>query len=85
MNLLKQPAFSGILLGKGGYLYWLPYIKIATMKEAILSVFATCSSVATISLNLKYTKNLGGSEKEMTSVIFGTLLEPIRKIICRLL
>lgn len=55
------------------------------MKEAILSVFATCSSVATISLNLKYTKNLGGSEKEMTSVIFGTLLEPIRKIICRLL
>ena len=34
-----------------------------TMKEAILFVFATCSSVATIPLNLKCTKNLGVSEK----------------------
>ena len=34
----------------------------STMKEAMLFVFATCSSVATIPLNLKCTKKLGVSE-----------------------
>lgn len=51
------------IVGLYGMDVLLPYIKIATMKEAILSVFATCSSVATISLNLKYTKNLGAVKR----------------------
>lgn len=47
----------------------------ATMKEAILFVFATCSSVATIPLNLKCTKNLGVSEKVADFVIpFGAVM-----------
>lgn len=35
----------------------------SVMKEAMLFVFATCSSVATIPLNLKCTKELGVSDK----------------------
>lgn len=47
----------------------------ATMKEAILFVFATCSSVATIPLNLKCTKNLGVSEKIADFVVpFGAVI-----------
>lgn len=46
-----------------------------TMKEAILFVFATCSSVATIPLNLKCTKKLGVSEKIADFVIpFGAVM-----------
>ncbi len=47
----------------------------ATMKEAMLFVFATCSSVATIPLNLKCTKNLGVSDKIADFVIpFGAVM-----------
>lgn len=47
----------------------------STMKEAILFVFATCSSVATIPLNLKCTKNLGVSEKIADFVVpFGAVI-----------
>ena len=45
------------------------------MKESILFVFATCSSVATIPLNLKCTKKLGVSEKIADFVIpFGAVM-----------
>ncbi len=47
----------------------------STMKEAILFVFATCSSVATIPLNLKCTKELGVSDKIADFVIpFGAVM-----------
>ena len=46
-----------------------------TMKEAMLFLFATCSSVATIPLNLKCTKKLGVSEKVADFVIpFGAVM-----------
>lgn len=46
-----------------------------TMKEAMLFVFATCSSVATIPLNLKCTKKLGVSEKIADFVVpFGAVM-----------
>ena len=45
------------------------------MKEAMLFVFATCSSVATIPLNLKCTKKLGVSDKIADFVIpFGAVM-----------
>ena len=45
------------------------------MKEAMLFVFATCSSVATIPLNLKCTKSLGVSDKIADFVIpFGAVI-----------
>ena len=45
------------------------------MKEAMLFVFATCSSVATIPLNLKCTKELGVSDKIADFVIpFGAVM-----------
>lgn len=47
----------------------------STMKEAMLFIFATCSSVATIPLNLKCTKKLGVSEKIADFVIpFGAVM-----------
>ena len=47
----------------------------STMKEAMLFVFATCSSVATIPLNLKCTKKLGVSDKIADFVIpFGAVM-----------
>ena len=47
----------------------------STMKEAILFVFATCSSVATIPLNLKCTKALGVDDKIADFVIpFGAVM-----------
>ena len=47
----------------------------ATMKEAMLFVFATCSSVATIPINLKCTKKLGVSDKIADFVIpFGAVM-----------
>lgn len=52
-----------------------PIIFFATMKEAILFVFAICSRVATIPLNLKCTKNLGVSDKIADFVIpFGAVM-----------
>jgi Na+/H+-dicarboxylate symporter len=46
-----------------------------TMKEAMLFIFATCSSVATIPLNLKCTKKLGVSDKIADFVIpFGAVM-----------
>ena len=54
---------GGLMVGLYGGISPIKFFK--TMKEAILFVFATCSSVAiaTIPLNLKCTKNLGVSEK----------------------
>ena len=47
----------------------------STMKEAMLFIFATCSSVATIPLNLKCTKKLGVSDKIADFVIpFGAVM-----------
>ncbi|MCR5732534.1 MAG: dicarboxylate/amino acid:cation symporter [Sphaerochaetaceae bacterium] len=47
----------------------------STMKEAMLFVFATCSSVATIPLNLKCTKRLGVSDRVADFVIpFGAVM-----------
>lgn len=47
----------------------------ATMKEAMLFVFATCSSVATIPINLKCTKRLGVSDRVADFVIpFGAVM-----------
>jgi Na+/H+-dicarboxylate symporter len=45
------------------------------MKEAMLFVFATCSSVATIPINLKCVKKLGVSERVANFVIpFGAVI-----------
>ncbi|MBR1939046.1 MAG: dicarboxylate/amino acid:cation symporter [Spirochaetales bacterium] len=47
----------------------------STMKESMLFVFATCSSVATIPLNLKCTKRLGVSDRVADFVIpFGAVM-----------
>ena len=46
-----------------------PLTFLCTMKEAMAFVFATCSSVATIPLNLKCTKNLGVDEDTANFVI----------------
>lgn len=47
----------------------------STMKEAMLFIFATCSSVATIPLNLKCTKRLGVSDKIADFVVpFGAVM-----------
>lgn len=48
---------GGLMVGLYGGIS--PMKFFSTMKEAILFVFATCSSVATIPLNLKCTKALG--------------------------
>lgn len=64
---------GGLMVGLYGGVS--PIRFFATMKEAILFVFATCSSVATIPLNLKCTKNLGVSEKVADFVIpFGAVM-----------
>lgn len=64
---------GGLMVGAYGRIN--PIKFFATMKEAILFVFATCSSVATIPLNLKCTKNLGVSEKVADFVIpFGAVM-----------
>ena len=66
-----------------GLLYYLHYftaesvrsVFFSVMKEAMLFVFATCSSVATIPLNLKCTKELGVSDKIADFVIpFGAVM-----------
>lgn len=64
---------GGLMVGLYGGINPLRFF--GTMKEAILFVFATCSSVATIPLNLKCTKNLGVSEKVADFVIpFGAVM-----------
>ena len=64
---------GGVMVGLYGGIS--PIKFFATMKEAILFVFATCSSVATIPLNLKCTKNLGVSDKIADFVIpFGAVM-----------
>lgn len=64
---------GGLMVGLYGGIS--PFKFFATMKEAMLFVFATCSSVATIPLNLKCTKNLGVSDKVADFVIpFGAVM-----------
>lgn len=64
---------GGLMVGLYGGISPLKFF--ATMKEAMLFVFATCSSVATIPLNLKCTKNLGVSDKIADFVIpFGAVM-----------
>lgn len=64
---------GGIMVGMYGRISPLKFF--VTMKEAILFVFATCSSVATIPLNLKCTKNLGVSDKIADFVVpFGAVM-----------
>jgi Na+/H+-dicarboxylate symporter len=64
---------GGLMVGAYGKLSPLKFF--STMKEAILFVFATCSSVATIPLNLKCTKQLGVSDRVADFVIpFGAVI-----------
>lgn len=64
---------GGVMVGLYGGIN--PVRFFSVMKEAILFVFATCSSVATIPLNLKCTKELGVSEKVADFVIpFGAVM-----------
>lgn len=64
---------GGLMVGVYGGISPLKFF--ATMKEAMLFVFATCSSVATIPLNLKCTKNLGVSDKIADFVVpFGAVM-----------
>ena len=64
---------GGLMVGLYGGISPLRFF--STMKEAMLFVFATCSSVATIPLNLKCTKKLGVSERVADFVIpFGAVM-----------
>lgn len=64
---------AGLMVGVLGHMNPIKFLK--GMKEAALFVFATCSSVATIPLNLKCTKNLGVSERIANFVIpFGAVM-----------
>lgn len=64
---------GGLMVGLYGGIN--PVKFFSTMKEAILFVFATCSSVATIPLNLKCTKALGVDDKIADFVIpFGAVM-----------
>ena len=64
---------GGLMVGLYGGIS--PMKFFSTMKEAILFVFATCSSVATIPLNLKCTKALGVDDKIADFVIpFGAVM-----------
>ena len=64
---------GGLMVGLYGGIS--PVKFFGTMKEAILFVFATCSSVATIPLNLKCTKALGVDDKIADFVIpFGAVM-----------
>lgn len=64
---------GGLMVGLIGGISPLKFF--ATMKEAMLFIFATCSSVATIPLNLKCTKKLGVSDKIADFVIpFGAVM-----------
>lgn len=64
---------AGLMVGIGAHMN--PFKFLKGMKEAALFVFATCSSVATIPINLKCTKNLGVSERIANFVIpFGAVM-----------
>lgn len=64
---------GGLMVGLYGKISPIRFFSV--MKEAILFVFATCSSVATIPLNLKCTKELGVSDKIADFVIpFGAVM-----------
>jgi len=64
---------AGIMAGVIGHINPVRFLK--TMKEAMAFVFATCSSVATIPINLKCTKNLGVDEDTANFVIpFGAVM-----------
>lgn len=64
---------GGLMAGLYGGISPLKFFSV--MKEAMLFVFATCSSVATIPLNLKCTKKLGVSDKIADFVIpFGAVM-----------
>ena len=64
---------GGLMVGAYAHISPLKFFKI--MKEAMLFVFATCSSVATIPINLKCTKRVGVSEKIADFVIpFGAVM-----------
>ena len=64
---------GGLMAGLYGGISPIRFFSV--MKEAMLFVFATCSSVATIPLNLKCTKELGVSDKIADFVIpFGAVM-----------
>lgn len=64
---------AGVMGGLIGHISPLRFLR--TMKEAMAFVFATCSSVATIPINLKCTKNLGVDEDTANFVIpFGAVM-----------
>ncbi|MBR2259953.1 MAG: dicarboxylate/amino acid:cation symporter [Blautia sp.] len=64
---------GGLMVGLYARISPLKFFKV--MKEAMLFVFATCSSVATIPINLKCTKKLGVSDKIADFVIpFGAVM-----------
>ena len=64
---------AGIMVGIIGRVN--PFRFLKTMKEAMAFVFATCSSVATIPLNLKCTKDLGVDDETANFVIpFGAVM-----------
>ena len=64
---------GGLMVGAYGKISPLKFFSV--MKEAMLFVFATCSSVATIPLNLKCTKKLGVSDKIADFVVpFGAVM-----------
>lgn len=64
---------GGLMVGLYGKISPIRFFSV--MKEAILFVFATCLSVATIPLNLKCTKKLGVSDKIADFVIpFGAVM-----------
>ena len=64
---------DGIMVGVIGRVN--PFRFLKTMKEAMAFVFATCSSVATIPLNLKCTKDLGVDDETANFVIpFGAVM-----------
>ena len=64
---------AGIMAGIIGRIN--PFRFLKTMKEAMAFVFATCSSVATIPLNLECTKRLGVDDETANFVIpFGAVM-----------
>ncbi len=64
---------AGVMGGLIGHISPLRFLR--TMKEAMAFVFATCSSVATIPINLKCTKNLGVDEDTANFIIpFGAVM-----------
>ena len=68
--VIVQAGFMAGIMGRIN-----PFRFLRTMKEAMAFVFATCSSVATIPLNLECTKRLGVDEETANFVIpFGAVM-----------